>query len=187
MGDEVIKQIDAALQKYYISLNRRDYLDANGNGKFLIHCEDNGFDDDAIEEELQADPEECMVIDFDDNFPFPANNAPENEKDQLKYILTILQKCYNNPNYNGISSFSFQLEKNHFNVYHSNPNWHKLTEIFKLYCPQICDKTQPQGDLMKLLYISQYIIGKPYLHLLADTYCRDRIIHYLQIKIIKEN
>eukprot|EP01084_Bolivina_argentea_P098992 177951_1 len=47
--DPGIKQIDEGLQRYYKKINA-DYTD----NKFIDYCDDNGFDDEAVEEELKA-------------------------------------------------------------------------------------------------------------------------------------
>eukprot|EP01083_Nonionella_stella_P296020 1005766_1 len=81
-----IEKIDEGLKKYYKSLGKEyDKLFSN-------YCDDNGFDEDALEEELQVDPSDCLLVDFDDNFPFKKQPT-----DKVRFIFDLILKIKNNP------------------------------------------------------------------------------------------
>ena len=50
------------------------------NGKFIIFCRENVFEEDDIEEKLEGNSNDCMFIDFDNNFPFYYNQLNNNKK-----------------------------------------------------------------------------------------------------------
>eukprot|EP01084_Bolivina_argentea_P275904 470623_1 len=89
-----IEQIDIALARYYKSLGQPyDKL-------FAGYCEDNGLEDDTLDEELEVDPSDCLLIDFDENFPFA--KAP---KDRGQAIFDMIRKCKENPDITFDASF----------------------------------------------------------------------------------
>eukprot|EP01084_Bolivina_argentea_P302260 521708_1 len=85
-----IKKIDAGLSRYYKLWQRDDYFDDRNRGKFEASCDENGFGEEDIEDELETSAEECMLLDFDDNFPGVKNN-------NLESIFTVIKKCYDDP------------------------------------------------------------------------------------------
>ena len=91
-----IKTLDKNLRKYY-KLQYKEYkVDENDNGVFAVWCEENGYDTDAVKEDLEMDPDEdeAMMLEFDDEFPYPKNK----KKDKIT-MLQILNECFNsNPN-----------------------------------------------------------------------------------------
>ncbi|MEM7361971.1 MAG: hypothetical protein AAF335_03085 [Bacteroidota bacterium] len=111
----IIDQIDQHVNTYYTSLNI-PYLDADGNGKFKNFCIGNDIDDETVVEELKESPDDCMLVDFDEDFPFvheslsqlqkESKNKPQTEKQKHspytvngsknEFILNFL-KSYNNP------------------------------------------------------------------------------------------
>eukprot|EP01084_Bolivina_argentea_P183223 316204_1 len=187
MSDVLLKQIDDALGRYYARLHKDGYFNDHGEGKFLEYCEANGFDnDDVISEEIHQDVEENMLLDFDENFPFPENQQPENKSQQ---IWNILKKCHDNPNaFRGSSEYDvFDVEPNHFQDIDEKELNAKIKIPYGKYCKATFAKAEASKDnsLTKLLYISQERIGKPYLHLFADLHARDNIAYYLLIDKIK--
>ena len=91
MAEEVtIEQICNAFGRYYKSHNRgyEEY--------FTKYCDDNGFDEEMVAEEMQQDAEGCCLTDFADedsyNFPFP-----ESIDDKTKFVFELLQQIMNTP------------------------------------------------------------------------------------------
>eukprot|EP01084_Bolivina_argentea_P288055 494348_1 len=82
----VIQRIDDGLAIYYQTNKRNDYFNDDGIGKFVDFCEVNGFDDGDVEEEMKTDPDECMLIDFD-------------EYASTQAVFEILKNCYSDCNY----------------------------------------------------------------------------------------
>eukprot|EP01083_Nonionella_stella_P212585 767568_1 len=62
----LIEKIDRSLGRYYSSHDRSNYFDEDGKGLFHRYCSINGYDDITVDEEMKADPEDCMLLDFDE-------------------------------------------------------------------------------------------------------------------------
>merc|ERR1740123_1541414 len=95
MSTKLAVKIDGGLAQYYKKAGRDDYINEKGVGKFLHYCEESGFGDDEIKDELsQADAGECSLIEFDmddkevNHFPF--SNKVKDEAAQQKEIQRIL-------------------------------------------------------------------------------------------------
>ena len=87
MAEETIEQVCNGLRKYY-GLMKKEY-DSN----FSEFCEANGLDD--IDEEIDAGADETMLLEFDEDFPFPkgtSDDASEEEKNAI--IFDIIKRCY---------------------------------------------------------------------------------------------
>ena len=71
------ERIDDALGKYYESMGRRDYYkdDTEEGGIFLKWFKENGFEDDALPDELgdTAEYTDCNLIEFIQVEDFPLN------------------------------------------------------------------------------------------------------------------
>eukprot|EP01084_Bolivina_argentea_P280939 480551_1 len=77
-----IGDICNALEKYYKTLDKPyDKLFSN-------YCDVNGLDDDAVAEELEQNPTDCLLVDFDEDFPFKEEHA-----DREQAIFKIIQQC----------------------------------------------------------------------------------------------
>ena len=96
-----IERIDNALSRYY------KYLNVSYDHIFKHYCEDYGIteelDDGEIEPdnghiifELSASPYDSLVVEFDDDFPFP-DDKERDEKQRYEFILNLLKQCYLNP------------------------------------------------------------------------------------------
>ena len=85
-------QIDSGLLRYYSNKNV-SYTDEDGNGLFMEWCDVNGYDTEGIEEELEQDPSDCALIEFDEDFP--TNKFGE---ERLMEILNVIKHCYENEN-----------------------------------------------------------------------------------------
>eukprot|EP01084_Bolivina_argentea_P004121 7805_1 len=111
MSDDIIRQIDKGLERYYKLLNA-NYTYEDERNKFIAFCEDNGFYDEDVKEELKQDFEDCMLIDMDDDFPFPKDNQPKNRQ---QAIFDIIMRCYQYKNaYSGQPRIKIEKEHFHF-------------------------------------------------------------------------
>eukprot|EP01084_Bolivina_argentea_P293717 505222_1 len=88
-----LKIMDCALNEYYCMLQRNDYY-SNGIGKFSVFCHENGIDATDIEDELKENASNCLLTDFDAQFPFHESVKINNENERLKKILEVLKYCY---------------------------------------------------------------------------------------------
>eukprot|EP01083_Nonionella_stella_P066671 175797_1 len=85
----VIDRIDQGLATYYWSNGAKYYND--GIGKFKSYCEEYGFDDDAVEEELSLfAPTDCMLVEFDSDCSRTLDH--EHEVLTFGYIRQCLHK-----------------------------------------------------------------------------------------------
>ena len=107
-----MERIDAALQRYYQSLN------TVYDEQFALFCQTNGYnerddDDDPLQDELDEDPSDCMLPDaFDiDTFPFNHQYKDKTENEKHEFIYSLIKRCDINPNIqflNGTQAQSFQ-------------------------------------------------------------------------------
>lgn len=81
--------MDKGLEEYYKSIEV-NYFNDEGVGKFWEFCDENGFDDEDLEEELENDPEDCMILEFDENFPLEKALYYEHELLTFGYIRRYL-------------------------------------------------------------------------------------------------
>ena len=86
-----IAKIDNALCNYYTLMNRTDYFDDDGIGKFEKFCISNAFEDDDIPQELDVEIDDCLLIEFDDNFPL---HHISNNQDRKNQIFSIIKYCH---------------------------------------------------------------------------------------------
>eukprot|EP01084_Bolivina_argentea_P281256 481197_1 len=180
-----IKQTDQGMSRYYMQRGRNDYFD-DGKGKFEEYCEANGFDDEDVADELAAGAQECMLVDFDEDFPFNSNIKNKKQKIKNQFIYNIISTCYNNHNAYNNNISSFTIEKKHFNVpKSSNKMFTDLETNLRKHCSAILKSPEEDKALIHLSYISIINIGQPYLHLVSDLYARDKITYYLKSTKIK--
>eukprot|EP01084_Bolivina_argentea_P197729 338791_1 len=86
-----IQQICDQLSTYYKTLGC-DY-----DILFSMFCEDNAFDDNGVSYEINVENlQNCMLIEFDPNFPFPTELTTNS--DRKNKIFNLLKICYDNPN-----------------------------------------------------------------------------------------
>eukprot|EP01084_Bolivina_argentea_P147507 258062_1 len=192
MSQTKIQQIDQGLSRYYKLHNINDYFNNDERGKFEEFCDENGFDDNDVKEELDQDIDDCCLTDFDDDFPI---NDVTNDKNQI--IFDVIKQCLNDEYAysNNKQHASFTLQQQDFtipklknNIYSTEDNSEDeskyLSEELQIHCSAIFGLSDINHDkaLISVLYIGIQNIGKPYLNLLADLYARDRITYYLQFK-----
>eukprot|EP01084_Bolivina_argentea_P219175 371797_1 len=87
--------IDCALSIYYRSLGVNYYSGPDSRGKFLKFVEENAIDDDTIKSELSEDTtaEECLLLNFDGQFPMHPNTSIHHITYKPKFIHFVLQYC----------------------------------------------------------------------------------------------
>eukprot|EP01084_Bolivina_argentea_P117734 209028_1 len=91
MSATIIDKLDNALQIYYKQLDK-EYMN-DGVGKFKSFCDENGFEEDDINTEMAMEnAEDCVLIDFDEEFPLDTPIDDDDAKNQK--IFDILTHCY---------------------------------------------------------------------------------------------
>eukprot|EP01084_Bolivina_argentea_P117733 209027_1 len=91
MSATIIDKLDNALQIYYKQLDK-EYMD-DGVGKFKSFCDENGFEEDDINTEMAMEnAEDCVLVDFDEEFPLATPIKDDDAK--IQKIFDILTHCY---------------------------------------------------------------------------------------------
>ncbi|MEM7184724.1 MAG: hypothetical protein AAF518_27765, partial [Spirochaetota bacterium] len=88
----LIHKMDTALNSYYQSQGKDDYLNDNNKGKFESFCDEEGFDSEGVRDELNAGSNDCLLVGFDDDFPL--TNSITKETDKEKAIYRIIKGIY---------------------------------------------------------------------------------------------
>ncbi len=85
----IILKINEKLEQHYKTFDRTH------NNKFINWCEENGFEDDSIITELvkNAEPSDCILLEYDNNFP-----SPEKIEDKKLYMFNTLISMFNSIN-----------------------------------------------------------------------------------------
>ena len=88
----LVKCIDRELQTIY-TRKGLEYLNEDGIGKFEAFCNINEYEDENIADELE-DIHQCMLLDFDPEFPFDGNQNDRNQ--QIFDVLSRLHQYHIN-------------------------------------------------------------------------------------------
>eukprot|EP01083_Nonionella_stella_P026432 72758_1 len=158
-----LQSICNAIGRYYAS------LDKEYDALFSTYCEDNGFNEEEdLLDEMDNTPDDCMLTEFDYDFPF--RNQPDNDKEREQLIHTLITICVRNPDvrfsseyipdFNTIDTESFEPNKDDLNI---------VRAIYKKQCPALY-KNQWDGDEGFLTILA---VGRKYnfdylLHLVDD-------------------
>ncbi|MCP4747844.1 MAG: hypothetical protein GY874_17160 [Desulfobacteraceae bacterium] len=99
----IVSKITDYMTRYYkyqreSGANRDTNDPPKYGGEFDTFCSDSGFecdddsiDDDSIYKELQYPPEECVLMEFDENFPYPTSLAAASDDDKQLFIYVLLR------------------------------------------------------------------------------------------------
>eukprot|EP01084_Bolivina_argentea_P287737 493737_1 len=165
MSDTKIQQVCGALSRFY-EFVRADPPYAQ---QFSIFCDDNGFDDDSLRQELQD--QETVIIEFDPNFPIDdRKQAPE---DMDRHILTILNLCAANPERSwDIRIPRFDIAKTYeLDLQFMN----RFKKIFRAQCPRLwTSELENDATYCQILAIG-YKNRFDYIQLLIDDFTRSRV------------
>ena len=170
VDESIIEQTCKTLQRYYISLHQK-----YEEGKFAKWCEDYGLDKELLMEEAKQDAEESMLVDFDNDTPFPLSDA--NDLDELKRkdkILNIINKCIHYPDiiWPGESDLPV-LNSSLFELTEEDVN--RAKQEYHTQCPVLWNKDMFSG--LTSLHILAVGLREnfSYLLLLDDDYNKQRI------------
>eukprot|EP01083_Nonionella_stella_P076459 208353_1 len=79
-----------AIGRYYAALGR-PY-----NSLFSEYCEECGIEeDDVFQEEMDESFEDCLLVEFDEDFPFA--REPHDDRTRIEFIYLLIKKCMSNP------------------------------------------------------------------------------------------
>eukprot|EP01083_Nonionella_stella_P102311 290959_1 len=169
----------AAIRRYYTSLSE-EYDDL-----FSTYCEENGLDDEAdLRDEIQNDPADCLLVDFDDDFPF--KQQPTDEHSRQRYIHNIIRKCMDNPNI----TFQYIINRSRINtpdfktvdaeLFELQESGYSLDTIRETYKKQ-CGALYTNAWEIDECFLTMLAVGRKYkfdylLHL-VDDFNRWRILN----------
>eukprot|EP01083_Nonionella_stella_P102830 292926_1 len=173
-----VDQINAALEKYYLTMGRVDYINEDGDGKFKQYADDNGFEDADIRVELEADPTDCLLVEFDQDFPL-ANDIEGD--DRLKAIQDILKYIAAHGEAPSPSKVKKKkpASKLQIDLFLSEEQAQRIADnLYKkqLACLQVGGFPEP--DLMYFFAVG-YMNSIPLLTWLVDAYTMDKTKHYI--------
>eukprot|EP01084_Bolivina_argentea_P282797 484172_1 len=181
----LIDKIDKALKEYYKQRGKNNYYNSKGDGIFKVFCNDNGFEDDDVKEELQANNgDDCTLTDFDDNFP--SNKTFANNDDKCNEILRILKQI---AEYGSYSSQQSQETPGFDISICANVTQKDIDEAVIQYSQMEClSKHLEKDNNLKYFFALSNKCDYPFLTYMVDSYTRDRAIyfqkHEKQLRII---
>ena len=85
-----LKEIDRSFNAYYRFMQREDYIDKNGNGKFIKHCQNNNLKPHEFDAKLYNIEENHIYTGWDDQFPFIFRI---NKQDMNRLMIEFIKKC----------------------------------------------------------------------------------------------
>eukprot|EP01084_Bolivina_argentea_P213358 362376_1 len=181
----IIDKLDNALQMYYKQLNK-EYMN-DGVGKFKAFCDENGFEEDDINTEMAMEnAEDCVLVDFDEEFPLDIPIDDDDLKNQK--IFDILTHCYKKgkPPCNEESTQPNRHHKEPNDIDVENISDEIINEAKDLYKHQLYyslgDKGIKENDLMYFLAVGYKNNGYPFLTNVVDSFTRDRIVQKYEKK-----
>ncbi|MEM7361876.1 MAG: hypothetical protein AAF335_02585, partial [Bacteroidota bacterium] len=160
------EKIDYGLNIYYQLQGIYDYFDGDGQGKFSKWCEENGYEDETIIEELDEDIEDCAILEFDCKFPLPKDVG--NQRAFIFYFIKKLKEFE-------VSNLTKQQVEQIVNNYPVKGKSDASSQIkFQKDKPRPKSSQEKKGVFGKGAYKEKLIAG--YLRLgNARLYCKDLI------------
>jgi len=174
MAEQIVDQIDAGLGRFYSQKGVQGYFDGDGVGKFKAYCEENGFDDDMICDEMKEDPGESQLVDFDgETFP-----SPEDLEDEeiAKLILSVINKCATDAQaYKGAEGKyeAIKVKPEHWDI--TKQDIEAVKRLYQAQLKTLFDVGMGKDQsILKLLAVGRKL-QQPYLLYLADAYMRTKV------------
>jgi len=171
-----VEKLCQSLHRYYESQGKgADYVNADGKGKFTVWCEDNGMTDDDLEENFQS-IDDCLFLDFDEDFPLPAAKQNADEDARKQFIFEILIQCNDGAQFNALS-----FDQDAFDAVNEN-DVEQIKRIYKKHCPVIFNRDMGDDGNLLMMLAFQKKYGVDYLANLLDSFSRYRIEHRTDMK-----
>eukprot|EP01084_Bolivina_argentea_P251319 421471_1 len=172
----LIDKIDYGMSEYYKTF-QLNYTNADGKGKFQEFIEVNGFDDIDVSEELAANPQDCTLVDFDEQFPL--NPKIEDNAKRFEEIVRIL---------NCVALYGYfkpkqQYKKLDLNIVDDISD-NEIENAIEKYAAQMhCFATLAVKDKdLKYFLAIGHKQGFPFLTFMVDSYTKDKVIYYVKTK-----
>lgn len=93
---QAFDRLDNAMDAYYQSLDRHDYFEhgRKDRGKLSVFCISNGLEIDDVADELQYGPSQCLLLDFDPNFPLQPDDRDLSKSQRDAITFKVIRRCY---------------------------------------------------------------------------------------------
>ncbi|MEM7361537.1 MAG: hypothetical protein AAF335_00805 [Bacteroidota bacterium] len=113
-----------------------NYFNDHGQGKFAAFCEKNGFDDEAIKDEINCEVADCafgdLVNEFEDFFPSTTSTEEAKQKFVISLIKKAYKSCCSDEKESVNPSFSQETNQTEVNLQHQEKKTFKPREVFEL-------------------------------------------------------
>eukprot|EP01083_Nonionella_stella_P140374 430337_1 len=167
-----ITQVDNALREYYLHMGRTDYINEAGNGLFKQFVVDNGLEDEDIRCELDENATDCILIEFDVDFPLDSDIQGDKRLQAIQHILKHIA---------GHGEVPSKTKKGRLqiNLYISEETAQEIADIVykkQLSCLNL--SSFPEPDLLYFFAVG-YVNDIPLLTWFVDAYTIDRTKHYM--------
>mmetsp|Transcript_65391 Transcript_65391/g.104119 ORF Transcript_65391/g.104119 Transcript_65391/m.104119 type:complete len:552 (+) Transcript_65391:40-1695(+) len=166
-----VAKINAALAKYYQLMGAGDRYNKDGDGLFKDWCEENGMDDEQLQEEfetLQQESNDCLLLDFDDDFPLQPNQQHLQDDDRRAAIAKIMLDWEN------IGQQLPTLTQKDFDSVTAD-EMQQIINVYKTVCPAIYNQGMKVDQSLLMMLAVQYRIKFEILQYLVDSYNLYRI------------
>eukprot|EP01084_Bolivina_argentea_P089557 161579_1 len=165
--EERCAELDATIAKYYKNMEK-EYPTP---GLFALWCDENGFDDESLAEELNGDPKQASLLEMDEDFPLKP--AIPDETKRIKKIIDILKYCYEfgEPPVTKIFDPS-SLKLRHENI---TAVQSEATAEYEQQTPGIFEAVSKEEDIMYFLAARNANNGYPFIQYMVDAYSRDKM------------
>eukprot|EP01083_Nonionella_stella_P147863 467139_1 len=168
--DPIIRRMDQALQKYYESVNAVYEINDDDIGLFEAYCNDNDIHDDDLTTELEEDPADCILVEFDERFPLSPPQSDEAIRAQQ--IFTILKACHED---GGVSNTKYpSFNKQLYDAITPN-DVQQIKALYKTQCPAIYNAGMQNDDAFASIAAIGHTHQFDYLQHLVDSFYRDTI------------
>merc|ERR1719242_827637 len=176
--DGLIAQIDEGLRQLYEWMKKENSnLDAEYDNNFQELCDENGYDDDTVEEELGASPEDTQL---DEDFladlcPW----LPENDPDRANTIRKYMNKLAKDKDAfkNGFKSASGpKVEEQHFKI--KDHEMERAVTKRESKAPKVIDGGFKIDSTLKYMLAVGDKMKVNYLQFLVDMYLREFVYYH---------
>eukprot|EP01083_Nonionella_stella_P019174 53300_1 len=165
----VCETICQAIGRYYNDLGKPyDVL-------FSSYCVENGLEDeDAIKEEMEQDVSDCILVEFDAEFPLKEKMT---DKARAQFIYNLIHQCMKNPNiqFGASRSIPHLTEQNADLFVLTKKDLEDIRTTYKTQCPALWNNDWEMDEgLLTILSVGKKLEFDYLLHL-VDAYNRHRI------------
>jgi len=136
---------------------------------FSTYCEDNGIDEENIKDELNEPAGDCLLVDFDEDFPY-SDDIQDDELARKEFVLEIIKQC-TDPSVAFVPVYQF--DEGMFEI--KQTDIEQVKQLYREQCPIIWNSGMKEdGGFINIVAVGLKN-NMDYLQHLVDDYSRDRI------------